>query len=217
MAEGTKWAKVNSDYFDCIDSPEKAYILGLLAADGNVYVRYGEYGISLRLSKKDYQAVEFVRDRLVPMARIWHYTNKERYIGNRVIKPSSMCGVRFCSKHIVKTLASYGVIPDKTGGFEFPEKLFEEYQVSFILGYFDGDGSAGIYDGKPKWQIYSSNWWFLNRVRQIIYYNTGIIGSVNHNRENWVLLIGGRNALVVDEWLHSCGLGLSRKFIAKRG
>uniref|UniRef100_A0A6M3MFG8 Uncharacterized protein n=1 Tax=viral metagenome TaxID=1070528 RepID=A0A6M3MFG8_9ZZZZ len=26
---GTKWAEVNSDYFDCIDNPEKAYILGL--------------------------------------------------------------------------------------------------------------------------------------------------------------------------------------------
>ena len=48
-------SRVIEDYFAQIDTPMKAYLLGLLAADGNVYVdtRRHDYKISLKLHRAD--------------------------------------------------------------------------------------------------------------------------------------------------------------------
>jgi hypothetical protein len=52
------------DYFHTIDNPRKAYLLGLLAADGNVLETTPR--VTLELAMKDRELVEFFRDEVAP-------------------------------------------------------------------------------------------------------------------------------------------------------
>ncbi len=59
---------VRSDYFHEIDSPIKAYVLGLLASDG--YITFRQNTIGIRMHRKDAGLVELVRDELSPASPI---------------------------------------------------------------------------------------------------------------------------------------------------
>jgi len=62
--ERRQWTRrfVRHDYFSRLQSPRQAYVLGLLAADGNVFGPR----VAIELSAKDKQLTELVRDELAP-------------------------------------------------------------------------------------------------------------------------------------------------------
>src|SRR6185437_3005752 len=61
-----RWKRdlVRHDYFHQIDSPMKAYILGFLAADGNLLARF--HRLTVELSVKDCALLALLRDELAP-------------------------------------------------------------------------------------------------------------------------------------------------------
>jgi hypothetical protein len=61
-----RWKRdlIRHSYFAQIDNSIKAYVLGVLAADGNILPKH--YRITLELSAKDADLLETVRDELVP-------------------------------------------------------------------------------------------------------------------------------------------------------
>lgn len=118
---------LREDYFD-IQSPNMAYILGILASDGTVRKNTNE--IKLTLSSVD-------KDFLVKL---------QREVGGRPIKiyetqkGFSNATWSFSSRHIKDVLGQYNIVPCKTNTFKFPLKLEKQYWRDFIRGYFDGDG-----------------------------------------------------------------------------
>lgn len=61
------------------------------------------------------------------------------------------------SKHLWETLNNYGCIPRKSLTLQFPdESIFKDKSLirHFIRGYWDGDGTLGIYTSKVKEYIY---------------------------------------------------------------
>lgn len=59
MIQELEERKCESDFFENIDSEEKAYFLGFLMADGNVYVRkQSQPCIRLEISVKDLEILE---------------------------------------------------------------------------------------------------------------------------------------------------------------
>lgn len=195
----------NDTYFDTIDSEEKAYILGLIASDGCIYDQYGAHQLLFRIAKHDYQLAKFVRDRLSPDSNI------TTYISNTNLGITTMCKLVICSKYMVNSLAKHGVVQNKIGKFVFPWHIPGEVYSSFVLGYFDGDGSAGIYNGKPVWEIYCCNPVFLQSVAQCLFDDIGITPAISPSRDTYVLAAYGNRARKIDEWLHKDGLGLQRK------
>lgn len=187
------------DYFRRIDTAEKAYILGLLAADGNVSDR-GR--ISLGLQVKDGDLLRFVRDRLAPRHVIT--TTEAR----------GFASFGFTSHEAVADLAKWGVVPRKSRTVQWPTAL-GTFQRLYLLGYFDGDGSAFVIrDRYPGWSVCSGSRALLEGLKDYVLTATGVeLGKIMHrpNADLYEVGTSGSGAYVVDEWLHQDGLGLDRK------
>jgi hypothetical protein len=132
--------KVNHEYFNNIDSEYKAYMLGLLYADGSIYLGKGgnrQHRLSIALQEEDgYILSKFAED-----------------VGNvnvKIVYPPSIAKrnwkkralVRISSNELCNTLISYGCNVNKSAiGMNFP-MLEDEYYKHFIRGFMDGDGSV---------------------------------------------------------------------------
>lgn len=124
----------NREIFNDIDTPEKAYWLGYLYADGCVEVREGE-GYILQLVSKDRDIIE----KFCRFIGCGHVQLIPRWM-NYVYQISS--------KDLVYSLARYGIIPNKTYVHEkvyIPQGDLENH---FFRGLFDGDGS--LFTGEYK-------------------------------------------------------------------
>lgn len=125
---------LNENYFDVIDSPKKAYLLGLMAADGCV-------------TKYNYIAFESIDKELTELL-----IDELQYSGEmRIIKPGVYkhhYRINFSSQSLASALIQYGVVTERmsTGIYYFPKQL--EYLSAYILGYFDGDGCAYVNKGR---------------------------------------------------------------------
>jgi hypothetical protein len=127
--------ETNEEFFDNIDSEEKAYFLGLLLADGTV-VAMGT-SIKLSLMEPDRILVDKLRDLIAPNAPV-RIRKKDLKCRRMTPQVEYLIG----SKYMVESVAKYGLVNRKTGKEFFPD-IPETLESHFIRGYFDGDG--GIY------------------------------------------------------------------------
>jgi hypothetical protein len=196
------------DYFSEVRTAEQAYILGLLAADGNVSSTHPR--VTLGLQAKDAHLVEWVRDRLNPLANLYR-------------RPDGFTSMLITSAPMVADLAQFGIVPRKSRTLGWPVQL-GELQRPFLLGYFDGDGSMYLPRDRhsrerPGWTVCSGSEQFLIDMRAYILAATGVgLQKIQHRRgaDLWQVAITGRGAAVIDEWLHRDGLGLARKRFPER-
>ena len=133
---------VDDHYFDNIDCENKAYFLGILFADGNV--RPDRPEISIGLQECDCELLE-------KLNRFIHKDRPLLYLNRDVKYPTwqNQYKLYISSRHMVNTVANYGLIPKKSLVKKFPEILLKSNDENiirhFIRGYFDGNGSIGIY------------------------------------------------------------------------
>ena len=124
---------LNESYFDVIDSQVKAYLLGLIAADGCV-------------TKTNYVAFESIDQQLTALlSQELQYSGKIRIVTPPGYTPHYR--LNFSSQRIASALSSYGVVTGRTfsNAYYFPKS---EYLASYVLGYFDGDGCAYVNEGR---------------------------------------------------------------------
>jgi hypothetical protein len=204
-----RWSRsfVRHDYFSRIDEPVKAYIAGLLAADGNVLEH--QQRLSLELAHRDRQLVYLVRDQLAPRfpVRERHRKNGSHTV-QFAITSSELCG----------GLAGLGIVPRKSLTLEWPRTLERSSARPFLLGYFDGDGfitwsKNGRYR-YPRWGLIGTKA-FLAHAMTFIVEETGTrprrIRCGPPSKAHFIH-INGRDAWIVDEWLHAdADVGLARK------
>lgn len=136
----------NRDYFESIDSPEKAYWLGFVYADGYVIdnSQSGNYEFAIELQATDSGHLEKLNNSLnsnKPItfrsrekSSLQKFTNIENY--NKVC---DSCMVRYYDIKMVRDLAKHGVIQNKTYHMNFPS-LSKELLSHFLRGFIDGDG-----------------------------------------------------------------------------
>lgn len=123
---------INENYFNQIDTPNKAYILGLLYADGNRSSRSNT--ISIRLQESDKNILENIKKELnaeVPL-RFIDYSNDPKRQNQFLLAISN--------EQIAKDLYKYGIVPRKEFKLTFPNWLDNDLLSHFIRGYLDGDG-----------------------------------------------------------------------------
>lgn len=111
-----------SDYWTNIDTYDKAYFLGFLITDGNVYGN----DVRLQLSSKDEYILKVFSEKTKNGNKI--YVDKRGFSSYRVKK-----------KCWVEDLAKYGVIPRKTATAYLPA-LSDDMMPHLLRGIFDGDG-----------------------------------------------------------------------------
>lgn len=124
---------LNEGYFDVIDSQAKAYLLGLIAADGCI-------------TKTNYVAFESIDKELTELL-----STELQYSGEiRIVKPQGYAPhyrINFSSQRLASALCNYGIVTGRifSGTYFFPKS---EYLASYVLGYFDGDGCAYVNQGR---------------------------------------------------------------------
>lgn len=138
----TKRGNLNlkEDFFENIDSEEKAYFLGLLFTDGNVHQmkKSGLWQISLELSIKDKDILETFKQLLNSNAKTT-YRKREN---------TEMVAFRIYSEKMAQDLSKYGIIPNKTKATKHLPNVPFNLRKHFIRGMIDGDGA--IYKSKYK-------------------------------------------------------------------
>lgn len=124
----------NNNYFEYIDTQDKAYFLGLIYADGSLVYHDTSYIVSLTLTQSDNYIIQKFLDYAKIDTPIFTVHKEDP-------KPRSQINIK--SKKIFNDLMSLGCLPNKSHAehLDLP-CLSEEFLPHFIRGYFDGDGIA---------------------------------------------------------------------------
>lgn len=137
---------LNEEYFDVVDTPNKAYILGLLYADG--YNNTKQNIIRLKLQDVDKHILENIKNELMfnqPLEFI------ARHNENNNLK--DIYGITIHSAHMSMVLDNLGMHQAKSLILTFPDWIDELLIPHFLRGYIDGDGSIYCYTKKMNWNI----------------------------------------------------------------
>ena len=194
------------DFFDKIDTEEKAYILGLLYADG--YNNTDKNDVCISLKEDDVEILNKITNIIQPTKPLFYLDMSPE---NRGMKNSkNQYRLTINNKHISKRLVELGCGKAKTSVIKFPssEQVPNSLLHHFVRGYFDGDGSVS--NGKWSKVDIISTPEFLTDLQNILKESIGIgITKLNYNRKyskevNIVSLnIGGRlQCMKFKEWLY---------------
>lgn len=132
---------INDYYFDDIDTPLKAYLLGYIYADGWVVydVTTSTYELGMQLQSQDKYILDKINDELGGINEIYHLNPKEKVIKGTHTKSGNMDYLRVYSKHLVEALIKHGIVQNKTKSNTFPV-VQQDLFFDFLRGYIDGDG-----------------------------------------------------------------------------
>lgn len=198
--------KFNLDFFQQIDTEEKAYWLGFLYADGNVCERGT---VTLALQERDLKHVENFRTAIgsddIPISY------------NKKTKSYSLIA---CSIKMVRDLMELGCVPRKSLILKFPD----EQQVPdtlihhFMRGYFDGDGCITLTNKKtPEFSVLGTPE-FLDRYEKILLNHitnnkpTKRIHQDSWNKQTEAIFYGGHRVVEIYEFLYKdANIFLKRK------
>ena len=183
------------DFFDKIDTEEKAYILGLLYADG--YNNTDKNDVCISLKEDDVEILNKITNIIQPTKPLFYLDMSPE---NRGMKNSkNQYRLTINNKHISKILVELGCGKTKTSVIKFPSstQVPDNLTHHFVRGYFDGDGS--ISKGKnPKIGIISTPE-FLIPLQNILFEKLNITktklntkGCYAENVNIATLQIGGR-------------------------
>lgn len=203
--------KIDPTVFDIIDTEEKAYWLGFLYADGSI--GSSEHKLEINLSAHDLAHMNKFKKFIKSNAKTRIDTCKgEKY---------PICRFSVRNLHLWEQLNSKGCVPNKTLILTFPdESIFKNKSLirHFIRGYFDGDGSIGLYQGKYH-RIFNVSLAgtesFLNSIREHI----GIYGTIRnasckaYTSKVFTLTYSFCNARKVSRYLYeNSSIYLTRKY-----
>lgn len=155
--------QLNQNFFETIDTEEKAYWLGFLYADGNIRKHKNQSVIQFKVG--DREVIENFLKSLNCNMPVGEYTN---WAGKDVF------GIHLTSDKMFEDLCKHGCIPNKSLILKFPTTVPENLTSHFIRGYFDGDGS--VYINKKKWIK-------TPKTNPTIYYNDVLGISFNGTKE----------------------------------
>lgn len=128
---------IDDTYFDEISTPNKAYVLGLLCADGNVSRNKGQWKICLQ--EKDKQILEDIckdmkTDRPLLLQKVQNTYHKQTWQNQYLLEVGN--------QHMHDKLIEYGITPNKSLTLQYPTVIKDELLPHFIRGYYDGDGTS---------------------------------------------------------------------------
>ena len=150
--------KYNKQFFNKIDTEEKAYWAGFIAADGNVRKDFLKMRIELNI--QDYHHLEKFKQAI----------QGENPIRESIRPGNHSCYIDVNCKEFCLALNDLGITPKKSLTLNINmNKVPKELRRHFIRGYFDGDGSINWFirtGGKYKeWEIsFISSEIFLNQI-----------------------------------------------------
>jgi len=137
--------KVNTKFFQQW-SPNMAYILGFIVADGSVWKRKNRKdSYVMNITSKDREHLEEMQKAMSSQYKLGLKSS-----GSSGEKKYSY--IQISNKEICKDLINLGVVPRKTYNLN-PIRVPNEYFSDFVRGFFDGDGSVYTYKVNKTQQV----------------------------------------------------------------
>lgn len=205
---------LNENYFDKIDTPNKAYILGLLYADGNVSKE--KYRIQLSLQEGDVKILEDIRQEIQSEAPL-EFRNFSKYNKKYDKNVQDQWSLSVNSKHMHESLCNLGIIPNKSLIITYPDFLSNELQRHFLRGALDGDGCINKpygENGKLRIAYICGTPMFCSGVKEVVEKELGVHVSLIQNNKIQKATISGRlQVKKFLDWLYEdANLKLDRKY-----
>ena len=196
---------LDQTFFDVIDTQEKAYILGLIATDGNV----SKNVVSLELKRTDNEILKKVSKCLnsnKPLMNTIHFDKKCNHHTEGV-------KVSFISSRLCDALKNYGIVPNKSLTLTVAmDKIPTELHNAFWRGAIDGDGAIFTNNGYLTLEFYGS----INMCSAFQLYLLSMEVDVNINAHHsiWCVRTSGKNARLIGNVLYSDNktIYIERKF-----
>lgn len=124
---------MNDFIFNKIQSPNQAYWLGFLTADGSIWGEKVEIGLATKDISHLEKFKKFINSSNNIITKMNHCTNNNKYYS------ASYFTIK--SRQIVEDLEKYQIIESKSyKNINFLETIPKEYIIPYLLGVFDGDG-----------------------------------------------------------------------------
>lgn len=205
---GYKCKQVNENYFDTIDTEEKAYILGFIYADG--CLTKGNV-LSFAVSDVDKEILEKIRSCLGSNHSIGTYESHNGYKTSH-----NYCKLSIVNKHLHDTLVYHGATERKTKTLIFPKWLSSDLVHHFIRGFFDGDGSVYyVTQSNTVGCSFTGTFDMLNNIRAILHQEINTDAQVHKYKDKDIydLKVGGKNKVIAfyDYLYKDASIFLSRK------
>lgn len=128
---------LDRDFWKNIDTPAKAYFLGWLITDGNVWGKQ----VRIELGSSDEEILELFRKYTGNTSKIHRRKRVVKAKDGSTIRISYFsCVTAYCKQWVVD-LNKLGIHPNKTPDFCIPE-ISEELLPHMLRGMIDGDGSV---------------------------------------------------------------------------
>jgi len=146
----SKQYSFNENYFENIDTEDKAYWLGFVYADGFITSKrkHDNRSLGISLGIKDESHLQKLNYCLNSNTPVNKYIETAGFgIGNKY------CRVIYVSKKLTNDLIKHGVYENKTDIITSPNTIPYKYIKDFIRGYFDGDGSIWKQDSNTQVNI----------------------------------------------------------------
>lgn len=207
--------KLNENYFKYINTEHKAYFLGFITADGNVY----KTSLTIGLQRRDEYLLDLFLKSLKSNMPIYRHTNKLRSTN----KDYEVSTLKLNSKKLIKDLSSYGIVARKSLNINIPSSLSPKYIKDYLRGIWDGDGTFVIVNRKDRLNtqtirtsLCSGSYIFLENIQNILIDILGISKTKIIARKNsnvYYLQYGGDSQVykIFNFLYKNCKICLNRK------
>lgn len=182
--------KFDHDFFEIIDSEDKAYWLGFLYADGNVFDDY-QTKVSIKLHERDESHLLKWQSAIKSCHRLYR------------IEQNYLASVHY-SRKMADDLIRHGCIPNKSLVLKFP--TLPNYLIRhFVRGYFDGDGCINIRKHQKKPQVrvsFLGTEEFLNKIQNILGINNKMQLAGDNKLTRQFEVSGNKKAMKIASWMY---------------
>ena len=125
----TPWSKysINRNFFTKKNS-HYFWLVGLLGADGSIH-------------KQGYTSISQSGDK---GEKLIQYLKKLINFNGKIYRSKNAYSIQISDKFVSNNLKKHGIVNNKTLTY-VPKNIPKKYFKSFLRGYFEGDGSVGMY------------------------------------------------------------------------
>lgn len=216
---------INHEFFDNLDSELKFYLLGYFIADGCISIENKKhkgvvdskgYRLSVNVSEDDFDTINLFYKHIGNQNKQMEHTNTQSGVK---YKRKPQIRFRWSSKHMIDTLLSYDIIPNKTLHYTFKLKstwINSPFIYDMIRGLIDGDGHIGKSNIElclnSKELAYQLSDFFKNNFRSCT--SCRIVENQGKTCKWWVLYINGGKKFLIEYYkkcYHNTSFCLSRK------
>lgn len=188
---------INSHFFK-VWSAEMAYILGFIAADGNIYKSKNGYHIHIASDDRDIiEKIKYVLNTTTPIREKPRFNGKTSY------------SLRFSDKIIFYDLINLEITPQKSLTL-LPSLIPDKFLWHYSRGFFDGDGCVYIskvscYPSRLHTIFYTASekmaqYLFTSITSSLNYYKGKILFKKN---KYYVLHFGQKHSEVIFQYMYN--------------